>query len=54
MSEIQVEEVREPFLQRERKICMNGRVCLLGINCNYGTDDPLFLSVFALAIRGTW
>lgn len=36
----------------ERKV--SGQVCLFGVSCNYGTDDPFFLSIFAVALRATW
>ncbi len=38
----------------KKKQLRTGRVSIFGIKCNYGTDDPLCLSVFALAFRATW
>lgn len=38
--------------KREHK--RSGRVCLFGVSCNYGTDDPFFLSLLAIALRATW
>ena len=32
----------------------SGKAKMLGVTCNFGTDDFFFISLFGVAIRATW
>ncbi len=38
--------------KREKKL--SDKICLFGYTFNYGTDDPMVISLIAIVLRATW